>query len=118
MTNRVLFGQRGAAYGLWVSKPGFDVLSTADANMMMLPSQANLQLIQSGYIDTSGNAFPYTVVIPNLGYFPLVKWVMSGYNAYLVSGSATTIRFYSDGQAAQSGVARFISYQIFSEPLS
>ena len=34
MTNRVLFGQRNGVFGLWISKPGYDVL-TADWNDMM-----------------------------------------------------------------------------------
>ncbi|QIG69091.1 hypothetical protein EVB78_058 [Rhizobium phage RHph_N1_15] len=115
MTNRVLLGQRGSAFGMWVSKPGFDVLTAADDKMNIITNRVNLQLVQSGFIDTTGNAFPYSFSIPDLGYLPFIRWMPSGYNAYLSPASNTLMRFYSDGAAPASGVPRCIFYWVFTE---
>lgn len=48
MTNRVILGQKGGNYGLWVSKAGFDVLTTTADNMLFDMSGSLLQIIQSG----------------------------------------------------------------------
>ncbi len=34
MTNRVLLGERGSEYGLWVSKPNKDVTSALDLDLI------------------------------------------------------------------------------------
>jgi len=115
MTNRVLFGLRNGSYGLWVSKPGFDVLTAPDNQMTILPTRANLQVVSFGFIDTTAGAFPYYVNFPNLGYLPLVKWTMSGYNAMLVYTAATQFRFDNDGQGS-SNYPRFIKYIVFRQP--
>ncbi|AGC36064.1 hypothetical protein B7L88_gp020 [Rhizobium phage RHEph10] len=86
--------------------------------MTILPSRPNLQLVQSGFFDTSGHAFPYSFTIPNLGYQPLIRWLPSGYNAYLQPASNTLMQFYSDGAGPASGVPMNIYYWVFTESMA
>lgn len=96
MTNRVLFGQRNGVFGLWVSKPGYDVL-TADWNDMMFSTdQRSGQIVQTGAIPVpSIGSLPVAVTIPNLGYYPMVKWYLGGWvgEAELRYDSMSQIRF-------------------------
>ena len=41
MGNRVLLGNKGSDYGLWVSKPGGNVLSDADKNLLLSSELGN-----------------------------------------------------------------------------
>ena len=64
MVARLVLGQRGAGeYGMWVSKPGIDVFSATDDQLLFGP--------------TSYNAAPYMIGVTtgatinhNLGYVP------------------------------------------------
>ncbi|TDW20394.1 hypothetical protein EV128_12524 [Rhizobium azibense] len=94
MTNRVVFGAKGSLFGMWVSKPGFDVLTTANSNMLFgtdIPS--SMQVVQAGRIAMGSGTGPWNVAIPNLGYYPLVRFYSNGYQVYLTYPSLTQIRF-------------------------
>jgi len=54
MANRVVIGNRNGQYGLWVSKPGYDVLTTSSSNLLFDMSGSVLQIIQSGEFSVSG----------------------------------------------------------------
>ncbi|SOC89987.1 hypothetical protein SAMN05216358_0003 [Rhizobium sp. AN5] len=86
MANRVLLGQRGSEMGLWVSKPGYDVLTTAERNMLFLatPSRAirALQIVQTGLIQFPANVASIDVGYPFQGYIPMIV-------AYFGDGNAT-----------------------------
>lgn len=72
MVNRVLFGKRGTNdFGLWISKPGFNVLSANDDQLLFSSAWSTLQVVQAGSVAVSDND-PTTVAIPNLGYKPTV----------------------------------------------
>ena len=74
MANRVLFGQRGSEMGLWISKPGFNVLTASEADMLFLSTPTKqikaFQIIQSGRI-TFGGATYVDVYYPNPGFRPV-----------------------------------------------
>tara|TARA_B100000745_G_C20151387_1_gene394755 strand:+ start:503 stop:874 length:372 start_codon:yes stop_codon:yes gene_type:complete len=53
MTNRVLIGDRNGSQGLWVSKPGYDVLSASHDNMLFTMAGRILQIIQYGEFTVS-----------------------------------------------------------------
>jgi hypothetical protein len=53
MTNRVVIGQKGAEYGLWVSPTGVDVLTAPDSSLLFSMSGALLQVLQSGTFSVS-----------------------------------------------------------------
>lgn len=50
MPARVLLGNRGGVFRFAVSKPGFDVTTALDGQMMFDSSKSHIRLIQSGFI--------------------------------------------------------------------
>ena len=57
MSNRVLLGEWGSDYGLWVSKPGGNVLSDADKDMLLSPEIAGMgQIIMFQSFSVSADA--------------------------------------------------------------
>lgn len=73
MPNRVVLGERMGQMGMWVSRPGFDVLSTGRENMLLAFDELYVQVIQNGrvYVAPSSSV---DVPIPELGYFPFVLY--------------------------------------------
>lgn len=56
MVARVLVGNRGGNYGLWVSKPTYDVSSTAQSNMLFSMDGRLTQVLARGSITFPANA--------------------------------------------------------------
>lgn len=54
MTDRVLLGNRGGEYGLWVSRPGFDVKTAGEDGLLMSTSIRTLQVVRSGSFSGTG----------------------------------------------------------------
>jgi hypothetical protein len=48
MARRVVLGNRGGVYGLWVSKPGFDALLEVDANLLFTMTRRSGMVLASG----------------------------------------------------------------------
>ena len=66
MANRVILGQFNGQYGLWVSKAGYNVLSTSDSNYLFNMSGSYLQVAQKGdFVLPSGSGG--TINIPLSG---------------------------------------------------
>ena len=78
MTNRVALGSARGGQGLYVSRPGYDVLS-CDASYLMFSSDSGfLQLFQKGTVNAGANgvtsvthtfgAYPYCLLLTTDGY--------------------------------------------------
>lgn len=91
MTNRVLLGKKGSDYGLWVSKPGQNVLTASDDNMLLSTDFQAFQIVASGVINNPSNNTDYNLTIPNLGFTPIVLLGGSHVCAYSFP-NATTLR--------------------------
>ncbi len=50
MTRRLVIGAKGTSGGIWLSKPGFDALTAADANMLLSIDVSAEQLIMFGSV--------------------------------------------------------------------
>lgn len=59
---RVLIGRRGNAWGLWVSKPGKDVETASDDDMLMSPTNPNLAFLLKGQVSLQQAAQSVTVL--------------------------------------------------------
>lgn len=97
MTRRVILGKRGVAYGLWVSRPGIDVLTASEDDLLLSMDTENLQIVASGIAADPGNTGSRTITIPALGFKP---YVIYGCNRYLIElrhNSNTSITFQSMG---------------------
>lgn len=94
MTNRAVLGAGpGGALGLFVSKPGVDVLSPgSDDNLLFSMATQNLQVVQSGVLGDPGAGAATTVTVPNLGFNPFVVFSCDKYPVTLDFPSVTQIR--------------------------
>ena len=84
MGNRVLLGEKGSNYGLWVSRQGQDVTSVSDTDMLFSTTSASIgQVLFYQTIDVSGNAST-TVDYLNLGGVnTFIEWmVVDSANTY------------------------------------
>ncbi|WP_113154790.1 hypothetical protein [Nitratireductor sp. OM-1] len=98
MPDRVLIGARGADSGLFISKPGFDVTTAADEQLVFRTTAGfeTLQVVQTARVYlTTGS--PVTITVPNLGYYPKVL-IQSDWNAnaFLSVGSGSHIFHWVD----------------------
>lgn len=64
MANRVVMGSARGAIGLWVSKPGFDVLTTADENLLFSMGGRLTTVLASGSVSFAPNSAGSTINIP------------------------------------------------------
>ncbi len=76
MANRVIIGKIGSDFGLKVSKPGVDVTSGADKDMLFDSTSVRTGLVYAGgaglQLGDSAQNFLTTGSKPDLGYPPLV----------------------------------------------
>lgn len=63
MTNRIVLGQKGGDYGLWVSAPGHNVLTASESNMLFSMSGIMTQVIQSGSFTIDGSSTSVSIPI-------------------------------------------------------
>ena len=95
MANRILLGQRGSDYGLWVSKPGKNVLTANDPEDMLFSSTSAVnqygEILAKGsftFSATSGETKTVTVTMKN-NIKPYVIWY------YQVSSTYTPINVFT-----------------------
>lgn len=120
MTNRVILGKRGSKYGLWVSKPGVDVLTGSEDQMMLSTEAQSFQIVASGTISFPGVGGETSISIPNLGFEPLVLVsCMSHYVAYrIVSNTSIRIRgFVQRPSLSWTSGAAPVNYAVTNQPL-
>jgi hypothetical protein len=116
MANRVLLGQRGGAFGLWVSRPGVDVVTAGEDDMLFSSGDTeNFMIIDSGVIGDPGAGATSTVSIPSMGFSPFVIFSCEKYPVSLEYLSSTSIRFRTfaaisvpgDSGVVRSGTIRY-----------
>jgi hypothetical protein len=116
MANRVLLGLRGSQYGLWVSKPGQNVLTAVDPNLLFSIDDKAFQVVQSGAVVFNSAAY-IDITIPNLGYYPLATFTYKQVNNmtfYIEYLSFTTIRFNRSHTTADT---RSFTYYVMTCPV-
>jgi hypothetical protein len=121
MANRVLLGQRGGEYGFWVSKPGQNVLTATDVNLLIAKDLYTFQIIYTArvFIGTDPS-FSVNVTIPNYGYKPTIITFCKFPAAVLYnSNTSVTLRdnpyseLFSSGWGA--GDAAYLDYAITTD---
>lgn len=115
MTNRVVLGNTPGGYGLRVSKPGYDVLTTSSENLLF-DSSVSFYRVRATYDFTfpPAGSTPQTQTI-NHGYnsVPLVCWSIrnssqtGGWNVGLtIYTTATQLIVYAQGTGTATYYAR------------
>lgn len=83
MANRVLLGLRSGTYGAFVSRPGQDVLTAADGQLMFDSRQRGLYVVARGTISIPAANSTGSVSFANVGAPPIVECYRSFYSGYL-----------------------------------
>jgi hypothetical protein len=76
MARRIILGQRGAEYGLWVSKPGVDVFSASAADMLFDMSTRRGMVLEEGSAVVPGGG--NSVMISFARVYPSIPLVFCG----------------------------------------
>lgn len=143
MPARVVLGNCSGAYGLWVSKPGKNVLTETDPKSFLFDIASNQTIfgkpfaagIITGYIVPTANADPSVVTIShNLGFIPLVYMETtdplscyfiwdSGYGNILTTSSLSFTPFPFGSVASGAGFhafanGAFLYYCIVNMPIA
>lgn len=115
MTNRVVLGNRGAGAGFWVSKPGINVLTGGEDDMLLSTSFGALQIVASGVISAPANFTDYDRTIPNLG-FPPVVLIGGSHAAGYTFPNATTLRIHVLSNAYGAG-GNSVTWAVTNQPM-
>jgi hypothetical protein len=132
---RVAIGQRATKMGLWVSKPGKNVLTASDDDMLVSPTNPNLAFLLKGQVNlTKANQQVAVLFGTTLRRAPIV-WAQvikngltlipalqydSGLKAAAGAGPRFEITPTTTGLTAKNlkGVAYTLQYMVLHYPLS
>lgn len=96
MTNRVVMGNKGGTYGLWVSKPGVNVLTASETDMLLSTSGTFGQIVRSGSF--AAGTGTYSISWSALGFRPRLffgtQMIVEGVN--YTSDNSATVRTYNN----------------------
>lgn len=118
MTDRVLLGNRDGSQGLWVSKPGADVKTADQQDMLLSLDRKALQIVQNGAFSDPGEAST-NITIPDLGFSPLVLLWCAKYRVEYTFPSATTLRITTSNRTGwpYSSLDGTVRYAVTNLPL-
>lgn len=124
MANRVCMGQKAAGdFGLWVSKPGVNVLTATDAQMLFSSDWKTLQIAQTLRVaipSTPANPFPIDFTISNLGFRPHVEYAVSGFlyvGLEFVSDTQLRLKTFDGFDPYATGAPKFCQVTVYGNLL-
>mgnify|MGYP001404426683 CR=1 FL=1 len=99
MTNRLLIGQRSTnEFGMWVSKPGYDVLTADNTQLLFGTNLAAIQILAKGTFTMLNGNTQTDVTIANYGFYPVPMVVYAtlgtSYIPTFEYQSYTTVRIF------------------------
>lgn len=121
MTDRVILGYRdNVGYGLWVSRPGFDVNTATDDQMLFNTTEESFKVLQKGSVVVPNNGNP-VYVYHNLGVIPFAYLTEEGYlvafsNAIafepppVIELTDTYLMIKADVNTSPSSAPRYVEY--------
>lgn len=125
MVGRVAAGLRLGSYGIWVSKPGVEVLTAPDGGLLLSSDRKSAQVVASGIIAASTNgtygiSWPSTgfvpVVVAGSARFPEARSVITGVNsANILAGVAQNFTNWTAGGSVP-GPPSTISWIVLNIP--
>lgn len=75
MANRICLGQRDVGeFGLWVSKPGVNVLTATDAQLLMGTDLDAVQIVARGAVSMAAGVYSVTQTIVDAGGKAALLW--------------------------------------------
>lgn len=97
MTNRLILGNRSGQYGLWISKPGIDVLTASEADCLFSSDVRAFQVVQSGNLGDLGTSGSATISTVDQGFMPFVLIACMKYSILVSYSSNTSFTISSQG---------------------
>lgn len=76
MTRRIILGRRGAAFGLWVSKPGVDVATAGPSDLLFDMTQRLGMILEEGSAVVPGSGSTRTISFARA--YPSIPLVFCG----------------------------------------
>lgn len=96
MANRIVMGERSGQYGLWVSKPGNDVLTAGQDGLLLSMGEESLQAVYTGTVGISNTGAEVAVGLPiALPYTPLVLMQLSPRVTEYTSGGSNLLAVHT-----------------------
>lgn len=96
MTNRVIVGNKNGVYGIWISKPGYDVLSANIDQMLLSSERTPFMVIGQGVVAAFGDINQTRDIwIPDLGFRPMFVLGCPAFEIDVIYNSNSSITFRS-----------------------
>lgn len=124
MANRICVGNRNGTYGLFVSKPGHDVLTTADANLTFDSRVPSVWVVTRGSVSIPANQNSASVAFGGMTATPIIEInrqvYYQGYNQWfitattgrwIISATASALTFTRNGEMGDS-VFNYVIYGV------
>ncbi|MNS35884.1 hypothetical protein D3C86_1710600 [compost metagenome] len=124
MANRICLGNRNGTYGLFVSKPGHDVLTTADANLTFDSRVPSVWVVTRGSVSIPANQNTASVAFGGMTAIPIIEInrqvFYEGYNQWFItattgrwniSATASALTFTRNGEYGDS-VFNYVIYGV------
>ena len=117
MANRVLLGNRAGTYGLWVSKPGIDVLTASTSNLLFSSQTSKtVRVLASGSLffpsgGTNSLSIAYGLTAPNRAA-PLVLTSSAGSVNFIQPSEGITVTNLTSTGATVNRLENFNSIDI------
>lgn len=125
MTQRVILGQLGdGSYGLRISKPGFDALTTSAENIMIDTGSGLSRVLQAGTLTfPAGGAMSQSAALASIGGFaPYVQvrtlYIEDGVTYAFPLWSTTSTAGTVNGWSAASDAGQVLVTRHFSESVT
>lgn len=120
MANRLIVGNRNGEMGFWISKPGVDVFSASNSDLLLSHELRPLQIAQNGIVSIAPGQGAVSFPIPSLGYKPMIVYKIDPTNdglthaCYLSYNSSYTVATISKVFNYTMSVTLVISYAVMA----
>lgn len=126
MARRICLGNRNGTYGAFVSRPGYDVMTAADGNLMLDSRARSVWVVTRGSVNVPASQASLTVHFASVGAAPILQInrqvFYPMFNAYLstasigrwtVSATATSFTLNRNNEGGDS----IFSYIVYGVPV-
>lgn len=125
MANRICLGNRNGTYGLFVSQPGYDVLTAADANLSFDSRMPSVWVVTRGSVSIPANQNTASVVFGGMTAVPIIEinrqvfyqsynqwFITATVGRWIINTTASGLSFTRNGETGDS----IFNYTIYGVP--
>ncbi len=111
MTNRIILGHGRGSVGFWVSKPGWDVLTCPDEQLLFGMGGRMSQILTTGVLYFGANSAGVQLSAPlagTNGYIPMVN--VTGLIKVATGTQSTNVMSYGGGAGGVTNTTNYSAY--------